>query len=248
MTAPVRVADRTVDFPVLVRDASVASATFLVPSRAAERLLPSVELAIAEPIPGRALVSLAAIDYLDNDLGTYREFAVSIVVRERAGSSLPFLGLPLAFRSGKAGAYIHRLPVTTEFSRDAGRGIWGYPKIVATITFDDTAERRVARLDVDGQHAVTLTVRRGGRRSFPDAPLVSYGATDGPLRRTTALFAGDGLGFRLGGASVEVGDHEIGRELKMLGFPRRALSSSWIEHMRASFGPPGPVGSADEGA
>ena len=242
MTAPVLVADRTVGFPVLVRDASVASATFLVPTRAAERLLPSVDLAIAEPIPGRALVSLAAIDYRDNDLGTYREFAVSIIVREPGGSSLPFLGMPLAFRSGKAGAYIHRLPVTTEFSRDAGRGIWGYPKVVAAITFDDSPERRVARLEVEGQHAVTLTVRRGGRRSFPDAPLVSYGATDGPLRRTTAIFSGDGLGFRFGGATVEIGPHEIGRELELLGFPRRALSSSWIEHMRASFGPPEPMG------
>jgi hypothetical protein len=238
MTAPARVADRTVPFPVVVRDASVASAMFLVPSRAARRLLPGPELAIAEPIPGRAIISLAAIDYLDNDLGTYREFAMSLIVRERGASALPFVGLPLAFRSGKAGAYIHRLPVTTQFSRDAGRGIWGYPKIVAEITFDDTGDRRVARLDVDGVHAVTLTVRRGGRRGFPEAPLVSYGATDGPLRRTTALFSGDGLGFRLGGASIEVGPHEIGRELATLGFPRRALSSSWIEHMRASFGPP----------
>lgn len=238
MTAPARIADRDVPFPVVVRDASVASATFLVPSGPARKLLPSRELEIAEPIPGRAILSLAAIDYEDNDLGTYLEFAVSLVVRERGAPSWPFVGLPLAFRSGRAGAYIHRLPVTTEFSRDAGRGIWGYPKIVAAITIDDSAERRVARLEVDGVHAVTLAVRRGGRRSFREAPLVSYGATDGPLRRTTALFSGEGMGFRLGGASVEVGPHEIGRELTALGLPRRAISSSWIEHMRASFGPP----------
>src|SRR5207247_9868608 len=72
---------REVTMPVVVRDAASAAATYLVPSAAARRLLPGPELDVVELLPGRALFSIAAIDYRDNDPGDYNEVSLPPLVR-----------------------------------------------------------------------------------------------------------------------------------------------------------------------
>ena len=61
---------------------------------------------------------------------------------------------------------------------------------------------------------------------------------EGIPHRTTASQQIDGMGFRLGGAEVELGTGRIADELRSLRFPKRALMCVWMEHMRASFGRP----------
>jgi len=64
---------REVRMPVVVRDAASGAATYLVSAAAARRLLPGPELDVVELLPGRAVLTLACIDYRDNDLGDYNE-------------------------------------------------------------------------------------------------------------------------------------------------------------------------------
>src|SRR5947208_1893121 len=85
---------REVTMPVVVRDAASAAATYLVPSAAARRLLPGPELDVVELLPGRALFSIAAIDYRDNDLGDYNEVSLALFVRP----------------PGQRGGVLHRTP------------------------------------------------------------------------------------------------------------------------------------------
>src|SRR5207249_3713591 len=78
------------------RDATSAAATYLVPSAAARRLLPGPELDVVELLPGRALFSIAAIDYRDNDLGDYNEVSLALFVRRRGErASVPYVGAAL---------------------------------------------------------------------------------------------------------------------------------------------------------
>ena len=74
---------RTVTMPVVVRDATSAAATYLVDAAAARRLLPGPELDVVELLPGRALFSIACIQYRDNDLGDYNEVSLAFFVRRR---------------------------------------------------------------------------------------------------------------------------------------------------------------------
>jgi hypothetical protein len=147
----------------------------------------------------------------------------------------------------RLGAYIHRLPVTTAFSCAAGRDIWGFPKFVADVSFTDARRRRTCTLVVDGDLVLTLTLRRAGHFRFRNAPLDAVAAVHG-LRRTRFVSSGDGVGFRLGGAQLTLGAHSLADELRGLGLPRRALMSTWIERMRATFFAPGPVGVGAEAA
>jgi hypothetical protein len=70
-----------VTMPVEVRDASSAAATYLVDAAVARTLLPTPQLDVVELLPGRALFSIAAIDYRDNDLGDYNEISLAFFVR-----------------------------------------------------------------------------------------------------------------------------------------------------------------------
>src|SRR5438093_13147948 len=103
---------RAVTLPVAVRDAASAAATYLVQTAAARRLLPSPALDVVELLPGRALFSIACIDYRDNDLGDYNEVSLALFVRERsAPAGLPYLGAALDFARNRLATYIYKLPV-----------------------------------------------------------------------------------------------------------------------------------------
>jgi len=79
--------------PVVVRDATSAAATYLVDAAAARRLLPGPELDVVELLPGRALFSIACIQYRDNDLGDYNEVSLAFFVRRRdEPRGVPWLG------------------------------------------------------------------------------------------------------------------------------------------------------------
>jgi hypothetical protein len=226
---------RVVRLPVVVRDAAAMSAMFPVRTERVRALLPTPRLHPAECVPGWAICVLAAIEYKDNDLGSYNEVAVNFLVTYGATRPWPLVGLVTASRAGTLGAYVHRLPVTTSFSRDAGRDIWGFPKTVDHITFSDVGDERACRLEIDGAHALTLGARRGGARTLAEIPQDAYAWRDGTLFKTPSRMSADAVGFRLGGATVELGTHAMADELRGLGFPRRALATTWFGHWRATF-------------
>jgi len=227
---------RTVTLPVVVRDATNASATFLVSSAAARRWIPDGAFEVAELVPGRALLSIAAIDYRDNDLGDYDEVSLALFVRPRgAKSGWPLVGTLVELLQGKLGAYIHRLPVNQSFTCEAGKTIWGFPKSVCGITIEASGDRYECRLEVDGVHALTIRFPRGGTGLMPDRELISYTYLHGVPHRTRAQMGGEGFALRLGGAELVLGSHALANELRLLGLPRRALFTSFTEHMHAVF-------------
>src|SRR6266850_6350808 len=222
---------REVTLPVVVRDASSGAATYLVSSRAARRLLPGPELDVVELLPGRALFSIACIDYRDNDLGDYNEVSIAFFVRLRSDArGIPYVGAALDLARSRVATYIHRLPVDQRFTCEAGRGIWGFPKTIERIDFRDGEGRRECRLVMQGQLVLAFSVARGGTRTLPDADMVTYSHVDGALRRTRFVSGARGVGIHLGGARLVLGDHPLADDLRTLGLPRRALVSVWMEH------------------
>ncbi len=233
-----RIQGRQVGFPVEVRDASSGSATFAVSASAAKRLLPGDALRVAEIGPGRALCSIAVIDYRDNDLGDYREVSIALFVRPRGERALPWLGSWLDMIRGRLGTCILHLPVDQAFTCEAGRSIWGFPKTVQRIEFEAGGERARCELVYDGERCLELTLPRGGKRALAESHLTTYSYIEGVAHRTRFVSAAEGFGVRLGGAELRLGRGRIADELRSVGLPRRALMSTWMEHMRARFEPP----------
>ncbi|HEX6247965.1 MAG TPA: acetoacetate decarboxylase family protein, partial [Nocardioidaceae bacterium] len=165
------IAGRTVTMPCVVRDASAGTAMFSVDAGAARALVPP-QFDVVETEPGRCQLVLAVIDYRDNDLGDYLEVGITFFVT------------PAGAGADQAGTYISRLPVDQQFTCEAGRTIWGFPKSVEDIAVTYAADHVTCTLRTDGRLVLRLTLPRGGDDEMPQVPMTAYTLVDGVPHRT----------------------------------------------------------------
>ena len=155
---------REVTLPVAVRNAASAAATYLVPSAAARRLLPGPELDAVELLPGRALFSVACIDYRDHDLGDYNEVALALFVRERgAPIGVPYVGTLIDFVRNRVATRNWKLPVNQSFR--GGTRHLGFPQERRDDRVRGQAGRRSCRLVTGGRHVLTFSAPRASSRT-----------------------------------------------------------------------------------
>ena len=127
-TAPVSrhvIAGTELTMPVRVRRARQRTAMFAVAAGAAQAMIDYSGLRVFRLRPGKAVVVLMLMHYTDSDLGQYFEYGTNVMVNP------PGQTLSGPRRLAEAGAFIHHLPVDQDFTLEAGRTIWGYPKVRA---------------------------------------------------------------------------------------------------------------------
>ena len=217
---------RTVTLPVEVRDASSGTVMYLVDRDAARKIIPP-EFVADEVAPEKTQLCIVIVDYRDNDLGDYNEMGVIFFVR------------PKDEPDAEVGTYIHYLPVNQSFTQEAGCQIWGFPKSVEEIEFSTKDDSATCRVDMGGRHVLTLTLPRGGDAETPETPAMGYTLLGGKPHRIAFSRGGKEEGTSPGGDGVvlELGDHPISNELRILGLPDlEPVLSSWSEHFFGTFG------------
>ncbi|WP_143965703.1 acetoacetate decarboxylase family protein [Gordonia zhaorongruii] len=230
-----------VPMPVRIRSARCFVAGFSASASAVRHAIAArgdVDLKPLQIRPGRAVCMLVFVDYVDGDLGPYNEFGVCFLVEDPARDSTSRVGGLRSLISGDAHALIHELPVDGDFTLAAGRGIWGFPKVLADFDVDHGSSVKAGRVSQDGRLVADLTVRRGIR--VPDASsetvLQAYSQLEGVTRRTPwRLTSTAGTRTRVGGAALRLGDHPIADELRRLQLSRRALISSSVADLSMTF-------------
>jgi len=217
---------RPVRLPVIVRDATAGTALFLVPSAAAQALLPGDAFAVVEAAPGLTQLAIGFVDYRDNDLGDYDEAMIVFFVR------------PKNEPTASEGTFIYALPVNQPFTCEAGIRIWGFPKSLADISISYEAQAARCRLVMDGKLVFELELPRVIVTDDADEmAMVTYSYTDAPM--ATEFHQGGGIGFGDPSAvQLKLGDHPLARALATLGLPSTPLIATWTEHMRGSFAAP----------
>ncbi|MCP9271342.1 acetoacetate decarboxylase family protein [Mycolicibacterium arenosum] len=227
--------------PVRIRKAAQHMAMFSVDADAAQRMIDHSGLKVCRYRPGKAVAVLMLMHYVDGDLGQYLEYGTNIMVNPPGSEASGLRALQ------SAGAFIHHLPVDQAFTLEAGRNIWGYPKVMADFTVRGANNPAGARegkpfgfdVDIDGQFAVGMDFKSGFAvpSRFTSKPQVhpTYSHLDGVTRRTAGEMTLSGVRYRPGGATVRLGDHPYARELATLGFPKRALFSSSADNVEMTF-------------
>ncbi|MEO5740602.1 MAG: acetoacetate decarboxylase family protein [Vicinamibacterales bacterium] len=232
---------RAVAYPVVVRDAASASATYVVDAAAARQLLPTPDLDVIEILPGRALFSLACIDYVDNDLGDYNEVSLAFFVRESSAGGIPYLGPAIDLLRGRVSTFIIWLPVNQAFTREAGVTMWGFPKTLETIDFEHAGPRASCTLTSRGQRVLSFSMPRGGSRKLPGNTMKTYTRKDGRTCVTMFSSKSEGVGFYRSGVELSLGEHPMAEKLRSLGLPKPPIAAVWMQHMQATFRPPQPL-------
>lgn len=235
------VAGREVRLPCHVRDASAGTVTFLADADAVRARLPHPRLDVVEPIGGRAVVVIGAIQYRDNDLGRYDEVSVATVVRLIDDPSPPpRLSSLIGAHRGGIGTCILALPVDDEFSCQAGRQVWGFPKTVEdlTVATDDGPIVAVWR-GGDGD-VLRMAVRSPGRLRLPSAEQLVYSVIDGGLVRVPFVLDPSGASLGPGGARIHLGTGPVADDLRAFRLTRPLFSVS-MAGFRARFDAPEPV-------
>lgn len=231
------IAGTVLTMPVRIRHADVHTAMFAVDADAAQRLIDYSGLQVCRFRPGRAVVTLMLARYHDGDLGRYNEFGTCVMVN-RPGSKAS--GLKAL---GDAAAFIHHLPVDQSFTLEAGRTIWGFPKIKADFTVQQDPFR--FEVAVGGSLIAAMEFGRGlpvpSLRRSPQV-LTTYSCADGVTREIPWEMMNSQVRFRPRGATLRLGDHPYATELATLGLPKRPMVSGSVGHVDMTFGDAHVVG------
>jgi hypothetical protein len=230
------IAGTTLTMPVRVRTAHQHTAMFVVDADAAQLMIGHSGLRVCRFGRGasKALAVLMLMRYEDTDLGRYWEYGTNIMVNPPGSPDATGVR---ALQS--AGAFVHHLPVDQSFTLEAGRTIWGYPKVLGDFVIRDGRGAFGFDLTVDGRHVISMDFRAGlpVPAALTSTPQVhnTYSHLDGVTRETPGEMVLTGARYRPGGVTVRLGDHPYATELSALGLPKRALVSSSADNVDMTF-------------
>ncbi len=226
------IAGTVLTMPVKIRKANQHMAMFSVDADAAQRMIDYSGLEVCRYLPGRAIVILILMRYIDGDLGAYYEYGTNVMVN-------PLGRLPAGSAHCSRRRFIHHVPVDQAFTLEAGQTIWGYPKVMADFTVRDGRQFGFD-VSIDGQLVVGMEFRPGlpVPSAFTSRKQVhsTYSHRDGVDARHRGEMSLTGVRYRLGGVRLRLGDHPYAKELASLGLPKRALVSSSVDNVEMSFG------------
>ena len=180
---------------------------------------------------------------VDNDLGDYHEVSLAFFVRERGRAALvPYLGDVVDFFRNRLATWIWHLPVDQSLHARRGRRHLGVPE-------DHPADRLRRHGGRPGSAASSWAAATSSptppaaaaRCTLPDTPMKTYTYIGGRLHRTTFTSGASEVGFALGGATLELGDHPIADSSAASACRGARLMTVWMGHQHGTFESPIPA-------
>jgi hypothetical protein len=199
---------------------------FSVDADAAQRMIDYSGLQVCRYLPGRGVIALILAHFVDGDLGEYHELSTGVMVSQPGTRALQ-------------SAFIHHMLVDQAFTLEAGRTIWGFPKVIADFTVRD-GKQFGFDASIDGQLVAGMEFRRGlpipSALTYRQQTLRSYAHRDGHTLETPFEMTMVGARYRPGGVRLWLGDHPYAKELASLGLPKGALVSVSVANVEMTFG------------
>jgi hypothetical protein len=203
-------------FPFFYYDSMRLVAQFLAPMERVKALLPSKRMHPLRINQSHSVVSISAYEYRDCDIEPYKEVGISIPVTLDEVSPLS-TGISQQVPDVPK-IYIHHLPVTTEIARDAGIELAGYPKFLASITFEKKGDWISCHLDEGKKHIFTLSGRNLELQPVGRSRIHALTVRGRRILRCEFILSEreEATSANPSDVRLELGDHTISQELKDL--------------------------------
>lgn len=206
-----------IEVPIFYHDVSSMWVYFSAPSHMVQSILPSERLKPISLGNGNALYGFVCFEYRDTTIGPYNEVGIGAPCRLDPVINIPLL--PALFnRFFGVGFYVHYLPVTTQIAYDAGVDIWGLPKFIAQIAFEETHNSRRCVLQADSKEILTLEVTHPDRALKQDTyDFHTFSVKDKFLLKTPVQSSGQFWASRKSdSAQLHLGNHPVAEQLREL--------------------------------
>src|ERR1035437_5884139 len=142
--------------PMFFRNFQLMAGVYTSDLAVCKSLVPNSKYHVLQILPGRALIGIHCMEYLDSDVGPYNEVSISVGIAPKQTLFSPVNILKSAITQNFH-AYILQLPVTTEVAYFGGVDYFNYPKFVAKIDFEERDGCRVCTLSESGTGKMILT-------------------------------------------------------------------------------------------
>ncbi len=219
----------SIDFPMVVDEMHQLTLTYTVPLAAAQALLPGEAFEVMEVAPGSAMLIVALVDYVKNPWGDYNEI------------NLGLLSHPVG-QPERSGAFVWRMPVDQEFTKQAGNEVLGLPKTVEELAYEYTDDTVTVHLARDGAEAMTVRFpRQLGDDPATVTEAVTWSYIEGkPSELPLVIEVGSAM---IDPALIEVslGAGPIADELRSLGLPKPPDLAMYGEGLSGTFQLPRPA-------
>jgi acetoacetate decarboxylase len=219
----------TVELPLRYKDWSWMMATFSIPLDQAKQLLPDSLIPITYS-EGTALISFGAYHYPRVEgLAPYDEFLVSIPVQynkvSKPNDAKKFNPLFPQEVYNKGGSYIYYLPVTTEESFRVGSEIWGFPKVVRKMIFEEKEQKITCKLFSGSDLEMTIEMDKiktsDSKENFTYCAYTKKG--DQLLRTCCSANGNYGIKYKGIVGSITFGIGEVSQTLKRMDISKKPL-------------------------
>jgi hypothetical protein len=238
--------------PILYHRSRSISTLHRASYEAVREVLPSVDLHPVRMPGGDAVISISGMQHEEITANgveglaalPYGEVLVAAAVTRRPAP--PFLPLVAPVWSGiAAGFFVLHLPVTTRVARDAGRLIWGYPKFVADIEFEESVDATRVQLSEGGRDILMLSAAPKGRPTIEQGRWVLYSVLGDELIEESMPIRGVVQNGRLGRLGhLQLGSHQVADELRALGISPHPFLATRLVAGRFAMTPGRPIGAA----
>jgi hypothetical protein len=216
----VRLGHYNFNSPIFYRDMTGIDVYILAPLNKVKSILPSSRMAPFRVTPWHSVISISAFEYRDSDIGPYNEVSIGIPFVLDKISPL-FTGI-LRKPPEIPMVYIHHLPVTTEIARLTGVEGANFPKFLAEISFDRSDEWISCNVNAEGKNILTLSCRKIKLRPFHRQNIYAITHSKNRLLRLEFNLSECDAGISKNQSDIrlELGNHQIGLELKELNLGR----------------------------
>lgn len=222
----VNVMGQLVDVPVKYSKLHAMIALFPINTQKAKDLLGCRDFQPIEIYPGKCLLNITSFDFVECPVGPYKEICLSIPVLYKPKFYLPLLPLLFKFCLKNFGFFAYLLTCDTPLSRAHSHDCFGYTVYRGSIDMQlEDLENELIATATEGNDLVyrikakKITPKKIERNDFRTFFVDEGKALEVELNVVAAIGRKTGIGV----ASLELGNHEISRDINKLGISNKAI-------------------------